>query len=519
MKIKKSYEYVIVGSGFGGAFAAYNLAKAGRDVLVVERGVWVSRDDSCWDEVKLHLKDPMYRGKTPVLIDQKGKKIEEYWPDDTVGGMSTFYGAAAFRMRADDFNGAPKAGSAERDETTRWPISYSDLEPYYYEAEKLQHVAGIAGEDITETKRKNEFPQSPPELAAPSKRIWDAAAALGLHPAHIPLAIDFQGGDDREKCVLCATCDHYLCKIKAKCDLSVVVLPEAIMFGASVLPDTRAVKLSLSRGKIQSVTVVNQTSGEKTEIRAKHFILAAGALATPHLMLASGLDQAVPRGDLIGRFLMRHVNGVVSGILPVKANPEMRFHKMVSIPDFYFGDPAGGGNPEGPWGMIQEILTPGKGVLKYNSPFGLKNAAAFASSYLLNLLCIAEDLPQHSNRVYLDLSAKDRFGMPAMMVHHRYLPRDYAVRAALYRKARRILLKAGALPLYTFPIETFSHAIGTCRMGKKSDSSVLDPECRVWGIKNLYVTDASVMPSGGAVNPSLTIGANALRVSAILAKK
>jgi choline dehydrogenase-like flavoprotein len=145
MKIKKSYEYVIVGSGFGGAFAAYNLAKAGRDVLVVERGVWVSRDDSCWDEVKLHLKDPMYRGKTPVLIDQKGKKIEEYWPDDTVGGMSTFYGAAAFRMRADDFNGAPKAGSAERDETTRWPISYSDLEPYYYEAEKLQHVAGIAG--------------------------------------------------------------------------------------------------------------------------------------------------------------------------------------------------------------------------------------------------------------------------------------------------------------------------------------------------------------------------------------
>ena len=93
MKIKKSCEYLIVGSGFGGAFAAYNLARAGKDVLVVERGIWGVRDDSCWDEVRLHLVDPLYRGHTPILVNQKEGKLDEYWPDDTVGGMSTFYGA------------------------------------------------------------------------------------------------------------------------------------------------------------------------------------------------------------------------------------------------------------------------------------------------------------------------------------------------------------------------------------------------------------------------------------------
>lgn len=519
MKIKKSYEYIIIGSGFGGAFAAYNLAKAGRDVLVVERGVWVARDDSCWDEVKLHLEDPMYRGCTPFYINQKKGKVEESWPDDTVGGMSTFYGAAAFRMREDDFLGAPGGDFEVRNGETAWPVSYRDMEPFYDEAERLQMVAGMRGEDVTEPKRKSDFPQKAPVLTAPSKRIWDAAEKLGLHPAHIPLAINFKGTRDGNACVMCHTCDHYLCKVEAKNDLSVAVLPEAMRYGAAVLANCRVVRINVVKGKAVSVDIVDQENGEKREIKAKNIICAAGALATPHLLVTSGIEHECPRGDIIGRHLMRHINGVVSGIMPVRANPEEVFHKLVSISDYYHGDPEKKKSPAGGWGIIQEIHTPGTGVMKANVPAGLKNVAAFASQFLLNLLCIAEDVPQYSNRVYPDISRSDRFGMPALRVYHRYAARDYAARKALYRVARRILVKAGALPVYTFPIETFSHAIGTCRFGTSPDTSVLDPECRVWGVKNLYVTDASFMPSGGSVNPSLTIGANALRVSSLLAKK
>lgn len=519
MKIKKSCEYLIIGSGFGGAFASYNLARAGKDVMVVERGIWGIRDDSCWDETRLHLVDPLYRGHTPVLINQKEGKLDEYWPDDTVGGMSTFYGAAAFRMREDDFNGAPAPGSAERDGATAWPVSYSEMAPYYDRAEALQFVAGTRGEDITEPRRTNDFPQGAPPYSAPSKRIFDASQKLGLHPFHIPMAINFSGDCGKEKCILCHTCDHYLCKIEAKNDLSVVVLPDAIAAGAAVVPDTRAVRINVSKGRAVSAELVDQSTGERHTVKAKHIILACGALATPHLLLASGIDREVPAGDLIGRYLMRHANGVVSGISYKRTNPENKFHKQVSIPDFYRGDPEKKKGPGGGWGMIQEIHTPGKGVMKANVPPGLKNIAAFASEFLLNLLCIAEDMPQHANRAYIDITSRDKFGMPALRVYHRYCERDLAARAALYSAAKRILMKAGALPVYCFPIDTFSHAIGTCRFGTGRDTSVLDPECRVRGIKNLYVTDASFMPSGGSVNPSLTIAANALRVSAMLAGK
>ena len=136
----------------------------------------------------------------------------------------------------------------------------------------------------------------------------------------------------------------------------------------------------------------------------------------------------------------------------------------------------------------------------------------------MNLMCIGEDIPQYNNRVYLDLHEKDRFGIPRMHVYHRYHQRDLKVRRMLYRKTIRIHYKAGAILFWIVPIDTFSHAAGTCKMGSSPESSVVDPTGKLWGIKNIYITDASVMPSCGAVNPSLTIGANALRVSHLLIK-
>jgi choline dehydrogenase-like flavoprotein len=513
MKLKKSYDFIVVGSGFGGAFAAYNLAKAGKEVLILERGSWVKRDDSCWDEKVLHLENPMYRGRTASYINQKNNKGDIDWPNDTVGGMSTFYGAAAFRMREDDFLGAPLPDSQGNDTETAWPVGYREFSQFYDEAEKLQGVAGIAGEDITEPKR-NSFPQKlPGRLSEPSRRIWDASKNIGLHPFHIPLAINFSGDCGKTRCEFCFTCDHYPCKIEAKNDLTIHVIPEALKHGAVLAAGMRAVKINVAAGKVVSIDVVDQSTARSETIKTKNLIVSCGAIATPHLLISSGLGEFSGASPLIGRYLMRHANGFVSGIFPYKTNPEKTFHKQVAIPDFYYGDPERKLGPFGKWGLIQEIHTPGKGVIKANAPKALGGIAALISDFMINLLCIAEDVPQYENRVYADSNSKDVFGMPVLRIYHRYAKRDIEARAALYRQSKKILRKAGALISVTLPIETFSHAFGTCRFGNDRASSVLDPDCRLWGVGNLYVVDASFMPSGGSVNPSLTIAANALRVS------
>lgn len=519
MKIKKSYEYIIIGSGFGGSLAAYNLAKAGKEVLVIERGQWARRDDTCWDEKKLHLDNPLYRGHTPVLIDKKNGKYVETWTDDTVGGMSTFYGAAAFRMREDDFFGTPLPGTDKRDKTNAWPFDYYTLEPYYDEAERLQGVAGIEGEDFTEPHRANGYPQNLPErLSLSSNKVRDAALELGLHPFHIPLAINFSGKFGKAKCILCSTCDHYICKIEGKNDLSVVILPDAIKNGATVLANKRAVKINISNREATSVNIVDQTTGETATIKTKKLIVACGAISTPHLLLASGIDSLTDNKSPIGRLLMFHTNGSVSGVFPYKTNPDKMFQKQIAIPDFYYGssNKKKKSSPPGNWGIIQDIQTPGRGITKKYSPWGLKNIASLLPEYLINLICIAEDIPQYNNRVFVDWDKKDIFGMPSLKIYHRYHRRDIDARNALYKESKKILRRAGAKLFYIFPIETLSHAFGSCRFGQNIASSVLDPDCKVWGSKNIYVLDASFMPSVGSINPSLTIAANSLRVSKML---
>ncbi len=516
MKLKKHYEYIIIGSGFGGAFAALNLARAGKEVLIVDRGTWVKRDDSCWDEVKLHIKDPLYRGETPFFADQRKGRLEEAWTDDTVGGMSTFYGAVSFRMREDDFLGAPLPDSPQRNKSFAWPFKYNDIESSYDRAEQMLGIAGILGEDKTEPKRRRGYLHEPDKkLSLPSEKIWDASRKLGLHPFYLPMAINFSGKYGKEKCISCSTCDHYLCKIEAKNDLSVTVLPEAIKSGAFLITDTRAMNINLTGKKARSVDLVHQATYERTTIGAEKIIVSCGALSSPHLLLSSGIDNVI-KNNLIGRYLFRHANGAVAGLFPFKTNPGKKLQKQIGISDFYFGDPYKKEMPAGVWGMIQDFSNLGKAVIKQNVPFGLKSIIAFFYDYVINLQCMAEDIPQYDNRVYVDKNKKDKFGMPGLMVYHRYLDRDIQARKALYKQARRIIFKAGGFPVFTMPFETFSHAMGTCRMGIDKNSSVVDPGCKVWDMDNLYVIDASVMPSGGSVNPSLTIAALSLRASNML---
>jgi choline dehydrogenase-like flavoprotein len=280
-------------------------------------------------------------------------------------------------------------------------------------------------------------------------------------------------------------------------------------------PETIVVQLIEQKGRITAVRAVNARSGERFWFKADRVILAAGALATPHLLLTSGLHTRNPAGDMIGRFLMRHCNAMMYGFLPVQPNPRDEHYKQLAIHDFYFGDPR---HPEfQKLGNIQQVMAPPVSLVRAMLPRAISGVVARFVSNLTGLLVIAEDQPRAENRVRLAAGKPDRFGLPPASIRHRHTRRDRAARRALLSRAREVLRAAGARFTLIWPVNTFSHAVGTVRMGSNPQTAPLDSDCRLRGVDNLWVTDGSVFPSSGGVNPSLTIAANALRVGALIA--
>jgi len=504
----ETYDAIVIGSGFGGSAVAHTLVGAGERVLMLERGDWVARGPENWlpegvGELTGHYsKDVPYR----VHSARGEHDVGGYY---CVGGPSVFYGGVSLRFRAEDFEPNPAiAGSSG----ARWPFAYDELEPYYARAERLIGVAGAAGEDPTEPWRSGPYPAEPGTLAPISERMRDAARSLGLRPFRLPLAIDHVGTDGRTACRACRTCDGFACAIGAKNDLATTVLPALISRGMELRPGTVAVRLHTDGTRVTEVEALERATGRRYRVRGRRVVLAAGALASPHLLLASGLDRLNPGGRVVGRYLMRHYNEIVFGLFPRRPDPDERHHKQIGIHDLYFGAP-GAAEAFAKAGGIQQLPTPPVALVRAYLPLGLGRVLTPAVEHLTGLLVIAEDQPQFDNRLALDAARTDAFGMPAAVIHHRYTARDLAAGMTLVRQAKRVLRRAGAWILYRHRIHTFSHAVGGVRMGGDPATSALDAACRYRGLANLWVTDGSFMPTSAGVNPSLTIAANALRAA------
>lgn len=525
---REGYDAIVVGSGFGGAMTAHALLESGARVLMLERGDWAARGPEFWDDVRGFFQlTPAYTRETRYEVQQKRRRGGE-WKREAegivacVGGPSLYYGGASFRFRAEDFLGAPEIVG---DSGARWPIDYAELEPFYTRAERLLGIAGRAGDDPTEPPRSGPYPAPPAPLTPISARIAAAAERLGLHPFRVPLALN--GGGDGPACVACITCDGYACAIGAKNDLSTRLLEPDQRHGLEVRPNLVVTRLVEEGGRIVAVEGVDRRTGTTHRFEGDRVILAAGALASPHLLLASGLEQLNPAGSMVGRNLMRHCNAFVYGIFASPPDPGRRHHKQVAIHDFYLGDPASADAPAGKLGNLQQVMTPQTGAaLRWTH--GLRGAMTMqralaplirlGTRHLTGLQVIAEDQPRAENRVTVDWERRDRFGLPVPVVTHEYTERDRRARAALVTRATQVLLEAGAWRTFPYMVTTFSHAVGTVRMGSDPATAPLDELCRFRGVENLYVIDGSFMPTAGGVNPSLTIAANALRVAASLAK-
>jgi choline dehydrogenase-like flavoprotein len=499
------YDLIVIGSGFGGAMAAAPAVLAGKRVLLIESGDWVARGPVNWTAEGMSEKTPYYDRRDAFTVAAGGYRgsVGTY---ACVGGASVFYGGVAMRMRAQDFEPDP---IIDQDSGAAWPYRYADLEPFYTQAEQWLNVAGEAGVDPTEPPRSAPYPRAPGPLAPISTRIASAARSLGLHPFRLPLAINYLADEGRTPCPACGTCDGFACAVHAKNDVSVVLLPRLIQSGLELVTNTTAVRLEHANGRISSVACVGRSSEDIVRYHGRTVTVAAGALSTPRLLLASGLDAVNPAGNAVGRYLMRHCNSVVMGLFPTRP-ARGEFHKQVGIHDYYFGHPSVSA-PTGRLGCLQQFATPLPDIVRANLPFGFGHVVAPIVSRTTGFIVMAEDRPRADNRVTVDRASASASRPAPATVTHVYDSRDLAARNALIAAARKILRRTGAIITYAHPIKTFSHALGTVRLGTDPTTAPLDEWGGFRGVSNLFVTDASALPRSAGVNPSLTIAANALR--------
>lgn len=508
------YDAVIVGSGIGGAMAAHRLVRAGWRVLVLERGPRVVRGPHSADPAATLELTSHYSFESAYHVDAGG---ESHTAGGVfcLGGPSVYYGAAALRYREADFDVDPEIA---RDSGARWPYSYADLEPYYSEAE---HVMGVAGDHAAEpgAPRSRLFPQAPRGLAEVSKRFREAARAIGVNAVPLPLAINYDGSNGRSACTACRTCDTYACAVSAKNDME-TLLASLVRRGLEVRTDCVVTRLAVCDGRIVGVHGWDKAAGETFEHRTRHVVLAAGALASPHLLLASGVDRVHESGAAIGRYLTRHCSAMVFGFCNFRPDLERVSHKQLIVWDYYFGDAGTRKLARSRLGTIQQVTTPPAVLIQSRMPsfFSRVPMHGFAE-HLMGALAMAEDEPSRDNRAWIDPAEQDAFGLPRLHLVHRYSRGDLRRRRLLVARAKRILRRAGAWSFYTHNVTTFSHALGTVRMGRDAATSPLDGDCRLRGLENLLVVDGSALPTAAAVNPGLTIAANALRAAERLVKE
>jgi choline dehydrogenase-like flavoprotein len=503
------YDAIVIGSGVGGSVAAHRLVEAGWRVLVLERGEWVQRGPQNWDPESTMELTPYYSNESGYRVHAGGYSSEQPGVF-CVGGPSVFYGAAALRYREVDFTPDPEiAGSG-----ARWPFLYGDLEPYYTQAERLLHVAGDDSGDPTRPARSAGYPQPPAPLARVSERFCDAARRLGLGPFRLPLSIDYAPRDGRNACEACRTCDTFACAVEAKNDMAVAVLRPLQQRGLDLRSGVVVTGLTESNGRVVSVRAWDKSRNEACSFNGRHVILAAGALASPHLLLASDLQRANPAGHAVGRYLLRHCAAAVCGFCNFRPDPAKVFHKQIVA--FDFADrhqrDKGGRTRARPIGSIQQISTPLETLVKAHMPRLMQRVrlSGFVE-HLASAIVMAEDEPREQNGVTIDWSDVDAFGLPRLSITHDYTERDQQRRRMLVRTAKQILGGVGAWAFHVHGVKSFSHVLGTVRMGPDPASSPLDEWCRFRGIGNLLVVDGSALPTSGLVNPSLTIAAVALR--------
>ncbi|MGW9213216.1 GMC oxidoreductase [Embleya sp. NPDC055664] len=488
-------DIAIIGSGMGGATLAYALRDLGARITVIERGDFLPREYENW---------------SPKAVFTQGRyRNSESWYDGTsrpfrpgvhyyVGGNTKVYGATLPRFRETDFG----AVDLHEGVSPAWPIDYRDIEPHYARAERVYRVHGTPGQDPTEPWRSGDFPFPAVAHEPAIAELADSLRGQGLTPFDMPIGVDLRTGGG---CVRCATCDGFPCLLDAKSDADVCAMRPALAAGnVELLTRTTVVRLRTDPSGTRVTEAVATRDGRELRVVAERFVLAAGAVNTAALLLRSGAGSGRGLADgsgRVGRNYMVHNSTFVVAVDPRRRNDTV-FQKTLGWNDWYRD-----GGPHGPLGNVQtlgKLQAPMARVLGDRVPAPILGALA---AHSVDLYLTSEDLPTPNNRITVD-------GADRVVVH--WSPNNLAPHRELVRRTTDAMRRSGYPMVFTrrMGVAVNSHQCGTAVMGEDPATSVVDPYGKAHDLDNLWVADSAVFPSSAAVNPGLTIAANAFRIAA-----
>ncbi|QPC95987.1 GMC oxidoreductase [Mesorhizobium sp. INR15] len=514
------YDVIIIGSGPGGGTMAWRLAQTGKRILLIERGGYLKRERENWDS------DAVFRqGRYQTEETWTSASGEEFRPGlhYFVGGNSKVYGGVLFRLRLEDFETIrhPDGVSPE------WPVKYDEFEPYYQAAEELFQVRGRRGEDPTEPPSPKPYAFAPISHEPRIQQLSDDLEREGLHPFHLPmgaLLVEDQTGQATPHSPLlrCDPFDGFPSLTNGKADAQIITVDPALASNPNLtlLTGAYAERLLTNQDGTVVTGIEVTLDGHTCRMTSDLVVVACGALSSALLMLRSTSDNH-PEGlgnasGQLGRNYMRHNNATILAISKTP-NPT-QFQKTLGLNDFYHGhDKSPANDWEFPLGHIQMVgKSDGIQIEAEGLPGFMQWFPTMPFEWLakhsIDFWLTSEDLPMSQNRIYY------RDGR----VHLDMTPTNMEAHQRLKDKLRAICSATDIHPhlferkLYLgkdVPVGGTAHQAGTLRFGENPADSVLDRDCKVHGIDNFYVTDASFFPSIGAVNPTLTIIANALRVA------
>jgi choline dehydrogenase-like flavoprotein len=501
--VTNRYDVVVIGSGAGGGTLARTLAMSGKRILLLERGNFLPRELCNWQPLEV-LASGRYVSQD-TWYDAAGNAFEprvHYF----VGGATKLYGAALGRLRPADFGEIVHVDGL----SPAWPLSYNEFEPWYAKAEWLYQVRGLHGEDPTEGSWSEEYPWPPVSHEPLVQQIADDLDRAGYYPFHVPRGIMLdEKNPPTSLCLRCITCDGFPCLVHAKADADVIaVRPLLSRLNVTMLVNAEVTRLETDpRG--QSVTrVIVRRGGAHEEYRGDIVVLAAGAVNSAKILLRSASDRH-PAGlangsGQVGRNYMCH--GVADVVALGEKPNETVFSQTLGINAFYLpGDSRRPSHPAGhsrrwPLGSIQMLPRPAR----------LDREA-------VGFRLMTEDLPRPGNRVTVDRENHPHLG---------YVATNRGEAALLLHEFETMLSHSSLQLARDETVAAMdgtgagvADQAGTCRFGTDPATSVLDVHCKAHELDNLYVADASFLPSVGAVGPALTIMANAIRVGEHLVRR
>jgi len=559
----KDFDVCIIGSGAGGGPVALTLAEAGHDVLVLEKGPWFREEDFYKDELaccRRSVYTPNLKDEQHVIEDYDSQDAEgryrwkarptsesnwDFWNGNCVGGSSNFMSGFFYRLKPQDFRLHSEFGAIPDANMADWPIDYDAMEPYYT---RVEHDVGISGKvqphPFLEPRSTADFPY-PPTREHPVTKLFDAACKrLKLHPLKVSRAILPKPADKRRGCEYSGFCGSYGCSTGAKGSSRAALLDRALLTGhCEIRPHAKVNRLvSDARGRVQSVEYID-ADNKTRKVSARIFVVACQAVETSRLLLLSTGPQ-YPTGlgnahGQVGKNLLFSAGGSGYGDFPYDRFPhEAKGLKLRGpfvnrgLQDWYvINDAAMGGRLKG--GTIDFLMRHPNPMsranqLKWNSnldliwgkPLKKKLKAHFTEARYFRYEVFCDWLPVDDCFVSLDSNVKDKWGVPVARVRVGYHEHNLKVGHYLSERAKTVMREMNAVNVRgsvdgSPPTNLMA---GGCRFGMDPKSSVLDPNCRIHGVDNVFVTDGSFMPTGGSVPYTWTIYANAFRVADIILK-